>query len=99
MATIYKNGVVREMTEAENSFHSMVQSQIADLADERQAKASRLLRDARLASCDWTQAADSPLSSDQKAAWATYRAELRNLPTADENWPDSETITWPDEPS
>lgn len=99
MPTIFKRGAVREMTAAENSFHEMARSQIADLAEERQAKASRMLRDARLAACDWTQVADSPLTASKKTAWATYRSALRNLPTADDNWPDSETITWPDEPS
>ena len=99
MGGIYKGGVYREMTAAEAAENSAIQKQISDALPAEQAKASRMLRDARLASCDWTQAADSPLSSDQKAAWATYRSALRNLPTADENWPDSETITWPDEPS
>lgn len=33
-----------------------------------------------LALCDWTQNADSPLSNEQKAAWATYRQALRDVP-------------------
>jgi hypothetical protein len=37
----------------------------------------RLWRKTELASCDWTQAADSPAD---KAAWATYRQTLRDLP-------------------
>ena len=37
----------------------------------------RLWRKTELASCDWTQGADSPAD---KAAWATYRKALRDLP-------------------
>ena len=37
-------------------------------------------RDSLIATCDWTQAADSPLDAATKAAWATYRTELRNVP-------------------
>jgi hypothetical protein len=47
-------------------------------------------RDQLLAQSDWTQMADSPLSAEQKAAWAAYRQQLRNLPaeiSSDvENW-------------
>lgn len=37
-------------------------------------------RNGLLSKCDWTQFSDSPLSNAQKAAWATYRQELRDLP-------------------
>jgi hypothetical protein len=35
-------------------------------------------RDTELARTDWTQVADAPVD---KAAWATYRQALRDLPT------------------
>jgi hypothetical protein len=38
-------------------------------------------RDQLLLESDWTQSADSPLDADTKAAWATYRQELRDLPS------------------
>ncbi|UFM64245.1 phage tail assembly chaperone [Paracoccus sp. MA] len=49
-------------------------------------------RDARLRSCDWTQASDAPLSAEQLDAWRTYRQTLRDLPAATQNprnpdWP------------
>ena len=53
-------------------------------------------RDQRLAASDWTQIADSPLTSEKKTEWATYRQSLRDLPTAS-GFP--HTMTWPDEPS
>jgi hypothetical protein len=56
-------------------------------------------RDQLLTQSDWTQMADSPLSDEQKAAWAAYRQQLRELPAnilADiENWFD---IVFPTRP-
>jgi hypothetical protein len=40
----------------------------------------RHVRDLLMGCTDWTQAADSPLSETQRAAWATYRQALRDLP-------------------
>ena len=37
----------------------------------------KLWRNAELARTDWTQLTDAPVD---KAAWATYRQELRDLP-------------------
>jgi len=36
-------------------------------------------RNELLAACDWTQAADSPLSEEKKTEWATYRQQLRDI--------------------
>lgn len=98
MSKIYKGGVYREMTLAEEAQEAEVQKQISDGKAADQAKTSRSMRDALLASSDWTQAADSPLTSVTKKAWASYRSDLRNLPTADAEWPDYEKVTWPTEP-
>lgn len=56
---------------------------LVDLDDEQkaakdadQAKSVRDDRNKRLADCDWTQLADAPVD---KAAWATYRQELRDI--------------------
>jgi hypothetical protein len=45
--------------------------------DAEQAKSVRADRNKRIADCDWTQVADSPVD---KAAWATYRQALRDIP-------------------
>ena len=47
------------------------------LRDAEQAKAVRDNRNRLIAECDWTQLNDSPVD---KATWATYRQELRDLP-------------------
>lgn len=61
------------------------------------AHAYKALRDARaplLAACDWTQAADVPITSAQKAAWAFYRQALRDITKQ----PDPTNVTWPTPP-
>ena len=40
-------------------------------------------RNQLLAQSDWTQGADSPLSAEVKAGWATYRQSLRDMTEKD----------------
>jgi hypothetical protein len=53
----------------------------------------RFQRDKELALCDWTQLADS---TADKAAWATYRQELRDLPAQNS---DPKLIVFPTRPA
>ena len=51
-------------------------------------------RNALLASSDWIQYNDSPLTNENKASWAKHRQELRDLPAvttdpADPTWPEA----------
>lgn len=55
-------------------------------------------RDYLLSLCDWTQSADSPLSDSKKAEWATYRQELRDLPSKYSNSDIYGDIVWPTRP-
>jgi hypothetical protein len=48
-----------------------------DATDAQKWEQIRLWRNAELARTDWTQIADSTAN---KAAWATYRQALRDLP-------------------
>jgi hypothetical protein len=60
--------------------------------DAEQAERVRDDRTKRLADCDWTQLADSPVD---KTVWATYRQELRDITKADGfPW----TMVWPVKP-
>ncbi|RVT95264.1 phage tail protein [Rhodovarius crocodyli] len=59
------------------------------------ADEARAQRDRRLAASDWTQIADSPLAAPERAAWATYRQALRDVPEQ-EGFPAA--VTWPDPP-
>ena len=51
------------------------------------AEIRRLSRDRRLASSDWTQLPDSPLSAEDRALWAEYRQALRDFDPAADSWP------------
>lgn len=57
--------------------------------------ALRKSRNEILASCDWTQANDSPLSASKRTEWATYRQALRDLPS---NTIDPSQPVWPVKP-
>lgn len=63
-----------------------------DQRTQDQASNARAERNAKLVSSDWTQVADAPVD---KAAWAAYRQNLRDV-TAQAGFPWS--IQWPVEP-
>jgi hypothetical protein len=62
---------VREMDDIEYSTWLLEQ-------DAQQASSVRAERNTLLAACDWTQVADAPVD---KAAWASYRQALRDVPS------------------
>ena len=55
----------------------------------------RLDRNTLLAKSDWTQMPDSPLTQEQKQAWADYRQALRDLPQSNL---DLDAVKWPQQP-
>lgn len=67
--------------------------------EEKRSKFIRPHRDFLLYQSDWTQGADCQLSSEKRAAWATYRQALRDVPQAfpDATYPNE--VTWPDKPA
>ena len=75
------------MAEAMNRPNHPIPADLATLTDEEiqelvRLDNKRLLRTQRnelLTKCDWTQGADSPLTPEKKAEWATYRQQLRDL--------------------
>ena len=72
----------------------VTQATDAEVAERIQAKAdsARAERDNLLSETDWTQVADAPVN---KAAWATYRQALRDIPQQ-AGFPTS--INWPVKP-
>ncbi len=79
------------------------------LTDEQLAEQVRNLRDERITSCDWiisrhveqvALGVDTTLTSDEYAAWLTYRQELRDLPSVTGfPWDGGGAETpWPEEP-
>jgi len=57
--------------------------------EEIQERKLQMLRDT-----DWTQLPDSPLDSDTKTKWATFRQAIRDI----NKDADSTTINWPSAP-
>jgi hypothetical protein len=58
----------------------------------------RSLRDYKLGRSDWTQVADSPLADTDKAAWATYRQALRDVPANNPDVTSLDEVSWPTKP-
>ena len=58
----------------------------------------RLKRDALLTESDWTQVNDSPLTDAKKAEWATYRQELRDLPSSHQSTTNFDDVVFPTQP-
>ena len=55
-------------------------------------------RDGLLLESDWTQTVDCPLSNAKKAEWATYRQELRDLPSLHESTTNINDVVFPTQP-
>lgn len=64
-----------------------------DATNEQKWEQIKLWRNYELSRTDWTQVADSPAD---KAAWATYRQALRDLPA---QGGDADKATIPSEPA
>ena len=55
----------------------------------------RMDRNNRLRDTDWTQIADAALGDHTAEEWATYRQELRDLPSKHSKVSE---VVWPDDP-
>lgn len=84
--------ILRDGTEMSPDF-------LDDIADEAlREQRWREVKDERggkLRNCDWTQGADSPLTSAQKTQWRTYRQALRDITDQDDPF----NINWPSPPA
>ena len=58
----------------------------------------RIDRDNLLSKSDWTQVSDCPLTDSKKTEWATYRQQLRDLPSNYSNLSNLADVTWPTAP-
>jgi hypothetical protein len=97
-----------EILDNEGNSHDPKQYVQSHFVPDNTAKDARLLadewerirteRNRLLADCDWTQSADSPLSSSKKTEWGTYRTSLRNLPAEQSSKTTYADIEWPATP-
>lgn len=94
------DGVVEvgDYPEFATSYNFVSNAWIVDTDRETQAQWDdlRSKRATLLNKSDWTQVPDSPLSDEQKAAWATYRQALRDLPSQTN---DPQNAVWPTPPN
>lgn len=58
----------------------------------------RLQRNELLKESDWTQVNDCPLSDSKKQEWATYRQELRDLPSTNQSVNNIADVIFPNKP-
>lgn len=84
-----EDGVSHTKADQEAAYQAALDAQVAT--------SNRIIRNKYLDDSDWTQMNDSPLSNEDKTAWATYRNELRNLPD-DDAWPNLSDEDWPVKP-
>lgn len=55
-------------------------------------------RNNKISVTDWTQSEDSPLTTEKKAEWATYRQALRDIPATYSDADSLDAIIWPIQP-
>jgi hypothetical protein len=94
----YVDGVLVDLTEEEVTARQAEEAEWKAGADARTAEEHRETRNGLLAASDWTQMPDSPLTTEVKTSWVTYRTALRDLPSHS-NWPNLEDSDWPTKPS
>ena len=68
------------------------EQEVLDAVETGRMNLVRQQRDTLLTQCDWTQVADAPLTTQQKADWATYRQALRDLP---QTYQTAASVVWP----
>jgi hypothetical protein len=93
----FKNvdGVDVPLTPEEETVRDVEEASWEEEKPAREMSYLRTKRNTKLGDSDWTQYNDSQLNDEDKASWATYRQELRDLPA---NTPDPSNPTWPDAP-
>ena len=87
-----------QFTEEEEVARDAQEKAWADGASDRLAAEHRETRNELLAASDWTQMPDSPLTDSKKQEWATYRQELRDLPSSYTDDDDIADIIFPSKP-
>tara|TARA_R100000900_G_scaffold18716_1_gene15531 strand:- start:96 stop:389 length:294 start_codon:yes stop_codon:yes gene_type:complete len=97
MSYRYEDGVKIENSEEYLEERAAEAARNAPIIAALQENEIREQRNALLTASDWTQANDSPLTTEVKTSWATYRTALRNLPDHS-NWPNLEDDDWPTKP-
>jgi len=72
---------------------------VIEITKEQIYTAIRYKRDSLLQMSDWTQLPDSPLNAEQKALWADYRQDLRDITEMYPDVTDPNEVVWPTKPN
>jgi hypothetical protein len=72
---------------------------VVEITKEQLDTMTRNIRNILLQQSDWTQLLDVQLADAEKAAWGTYRQELRDIPETYATATRPESITWPVAPN
>jgi hypothetical protein len=87
------NGVYQQNWLVEDAPIEYTESMIQNDIDSKWTQI-RTTRNQYLVESDWTQLPDSPLTTEKKAEWTTYRQELRDITLQEDPF----NIVWPTKP-
>lgn len=92
ITTVYADGRTEERDATPEEVAEREALLLAASVDFTMIRAERnsLLRDS-----DWTQLPDSPLTEEERSAWATYRQALRDM---SEDFTTVDAVVWPEKP-
>ena len=96
----YINGFVDNYDEYKINLETLqIESKPNPYENENLQNWLRQRRNNLLLACDWTQGEDSPLTTEKKAEWQTYRQALRDITDNYVNLSNKEDVVWPTKPS
>ena len=98
MTKILFEGVIRDMTPAEEKEHKDFQAEVASRQYEGELEQLRKKRNKLLLECDWIELNNAPLTDLQKDEWRAYRTELRDLTNGLTTVADVEAVVFPTKP-
>ena len=96
---LLRTGLIDQVGLTERGYVEYFEPQpVVEITKDQIYTAVRAKRDYLLQDSDWTQMPDSPLSVDQKATWAEYRQDLRDITEMYPDVKDPNEVVWPTKP-
>ena len=96
---LLRTGLIDQVGLTERGYVEYFEPQpVVEITKDQIYVAVRAKRDYLLQDSDWTQMPDSPLSVEQKATWAEYRQDLRDITVTYPDVKDPNEVVWPTKP-
>ena len=94
VTTEYQNNQTQyvDLNTSEQLARENEEAAFLQISQEQALEELRYIRNQKLAQTDWTQMSDINLSEAVRQAWASYRQELRDIPSLYSNLED---VVWP----